>query len=167
MRLGPILWTRSASFCDSSNGFLLFYSWQSASRSPTPTITPTITITITPFCLYSFILLSLSLSLRLLYPNPHPACTLTITHQTLRVLFSTYTQKYSYIQVKLKFWSVSWHERHKESVPNQLICNDEMRNMKKWSSGSGSGSATFLDKRSNLKVWFWHFGKMRWTLFEF
>lgn len=135
MRLGPILWTRSASFCDSSNGFLLFYSWQSASRSPTPTIT----ITITPFCLYSFILLSLSLSLRLLYPNPHPACTLTITHQTLRVLFSTYTQKYSYIQVKLKFW------QHKESVPNQLKCNDEMRNMKKRSSGSGS--ATFLGQK--------------------
>lgn len=150
MRLGPILWTRSASFCDSSNGFLLFYSWQSASRSPTPTITPTITITITPFCLYSFILLSLSLSLRLLYPNPHPACTLTITHQTLRVLFSTYTQKYSYIQVKLKFWSVSWHERHKESVPNQLKCNDEMRNMKKWSSGSWS--ATFLGQKKQLEA---------------
>lgn len=150
MRLGPILWTRSASFCDSSNGFLLFYSWQSASRSPTPTITPTITITITPFCLYSFILLSLSLSLRLLYPNPHPACTLTITHQTLRVLFSTYTQKYSYIQVKLKFWSVSWHERHKESVPNQLKCNDEMRNMKKRSSGSGS--ATFLGQKKQLEA---------------
>lgn len=145
MRLGPILWTRSASFCDSSNGFLLFYSWQSASRSPTPTIT----ITITPFCLYSFILLSLSLSLRLLYPNPHPACTLTITHQTLRVLFSTYTQKYSYIQVKLKFWSVSWRERHKESVPNQLKCNDEMRNMKKWSSGSWS--ATFLGQKKQLE----------------